>query len=80
MSSLPEGSRAWLCCPHCGEIEDVWRLEKTGVPPNRYGSRIRIPDPNRFKCNFCGRTFQSDGATRRECMGFNSSGRDKVAI
>jgi len=78
--SLPVGSRSWLCCPYCGEIEDVWRLGKTGVSEARYGKRIRHADPKRFKCNFCKSTFSSDGATRREAMGYNSSGRDKVAI
>ena len=70
----------WLCCPHCGEIEDVWRLGKTGVSEARYGTRVRHADPKRFKCNFCKKTFSSDGGTRREAMGHNSSGRDKVAI
>ena len=77
--SLPVGQRTWIRCPHCGEIEDIWRQGEAGVPPSRYGSRIRVPDSTMFKCNFCKRTFSSEGATRREVMGFNVSGRDKTA-
>lgn len=77
--SLPTGQNHWICCPHCGEIEDIWRQGSVGVPPDRYGSRVRIPDSTSFKCGFCGRTFTSDGATRREVMGHNASGRDQVA-
>lgn len=80
MSSLPTGQNIWIACPHCGEIEDIWRQGSAGVPPNRYGSRTRVPDSKIFKCKFCGRTFRSDGATRREVMGYNVSGRDVTFI
>jgi len=80
VTSPTGGLSGWLRCPYCGEIEDVWRLDKTGVSEARYGKRIRRSDPKRFKCNFCKNTFTTDGATRREIMGYNSSGRDKVAI
>jgi len=76
--SLPQG--VWIRCPHCGEIEDVWRLGDVGVPPSRYGSRVRKPDSNLFRCGFCGKQFRSDGATRREVMGYNVSGRDVTAF
>jgi hypothetical protein len=78
--SLPAGQRNWICCPYCGEIEDIWRQGKAGVPESRYGSRTRSPDSNTFKCNFCGRMFVSDGASRREVMGYNVSGRDVTAF
>lgn len=80
MSSLPAGQGSWICCPYCQEGEDVWRQGSVGVPPSRYGSRIHKPDSKVFKCNFCGKTFVSDGATRREVMGYNVSGRDVVAL
>ena len=64
-------SMTWLCCPFCDESEDIWRLGSTGVSENRYGSRVRVPDSKLFKCGFCGETFFSDGATRREVMGYD---------
>lgn len=70
----------WICCPYCKEIEDIWRQGEVGVPDSRLGSRRRVPDSTRFHCNFCGKYFNSDGATRREVMGYNVSGRDETAV
>ena len=78
--SLPAGQRNWICCPFCKEVEDIWRQGEAGVPPERYGSRIRVPDSTLFKCGFCGEYFHSEGATRREAMGYNVSGRDVTAF
>ena len=80
MSSLPIGQNTWICCPYCEEIEDIWRKGKVGVPPSQYGKRSHTRDSTFFKCYFCGSNFNSDGATRREVMGYNVSGRDKVAF
>ena len=74
--SLP----SWIRCPHCGEIEDIWRQGNVGVPEGRYGSRIRTSDSTLFKCNFCKRSFRSGGVSRREAMGYNASGRDVTAV
>ena len=78
--SLPTGQDTWIRCPGCDEIEDIWRIGKVGVAPKDYGSRKRTRDSTTFRCHFCGITFKSGGATRREVMGFNVSGRDVTGI
>ena len=70
----------WICCPGCGSIDGPVREGEVGVPPGRLGTRRRTSDSSRFRCTECGTTFHSDGATRREVMGYNVSGRDKVSF
>ena len=74
----------WICCPKCGSIDGPFREGEVGVPQSRLGSRRRRKDSNRFECKKseggCGSYFHSDGATRREVMGYNVSGRDETAV
>ena len=79
----------WISCPACGSIwgprrigvVDVpeWRMRRNWMirlPSNRLGIRKRTRDSTLFTCEECKIFFHSDGATRREVLGYNVSHMD----
>ena len=76
--SLPDGN--WIICPNCNSVDGPYRQGKVGISQGRIGSRERTVDSNQLYCVDCKSYFRSSGATRREVMGFNASGDDKVAV
>ena len=64
--SLPSELQTWVKCPHCGEIDDLTRLN-----PLKKTKNGTIVASDRIKCGYCKKTFRSKKGTRRENMGLD---------
>lgn len=66
--SLPTELQTWVCCPFCGEIDDLVRLRP--LKRTKFnGSFVNHESP--IKCGYCKKTFYSEKGTRRENMGLD---------